>query len=357
MKPLHGFAVLPLFFLGARGLHLHRDQDVRRCVRTYADDLDKVRQGLGGPIRTHPLLPASTSSRAVVIGAGSGNTGTHSIYLALKQLGFTAWHAAKNKTWDARRSRIKRLLHKKQHEQRRLCRQELRNFNYTALLDGCDAVVDMPTAEIFLNMYLSFPNAQVILSTRPPASWVEGRTRVHPKVAAPIQEPCGLVLRDFTSDELAKIYALNNGLVRCLVPRHRLLEFDLWADPKVRVNGMMGELGRFLNRPTLDGPFPYIVPGVTNESAVAIKLHDAKSISSTPDNGGMVSAGGMADGANCPSWLQDAVNFPLLKRLVDKNCEVDIGIDEDGWDLDGGSLDFSEDKDREDWSFAQWRFS
>ena len=52
-------------------------------------------------------------NRRVIIGAGSGNTGTHSIYHALTEFGFVTWHASKNKTWDNKRSKIRTILRKK----------------------------------------------------------------------------------------------------------------------------------------------------------------------------------------------------------------------------------------------------
>lgn len=258
-------------------------REIGECVRRYADGLDAAEDGLGSAIRNHPLKSVSTSSREIIIGAGSGNTGTHSIHSALTQLGLLTWHAAKNKTWDERRGKIRSILKHRSaksssSKQRRLageegnCQQKLRNFNYTKLLDSCDAVVDMPTAEVFLELFLSFPKAKVILSTRPAASWVEARTRTHAGVAPPMQEPCGgLALKDFSEKVLERVYELNNDLVRCLVPPEQFFELDFWTDPPERAENMMAELAFFVGGyDTLShattGTLPHVVPGIGQEN-------------------------------------------------------------------------------------------
>jgi len=313
-------------------------EDVKFCVKQYARSLHGVKPGLGAFIRDHPLKTKSTSNKPVIIGAGSGNTGTHSVYNALKSLKLEAWHAAKSKTWDARRAEIKNILHYKVakhegHQQKRHeCEKKLRSFDYVQLLNGTDAVVDMPTAEVFLNLFLSFPKAKVILSTRPPRSWVEGRMRTHPSVSPPIQEPCGLQLQDFTAQELARLYSLNNAFVRCLVPKQQLLEFDLWTDSDTRMSGLMRELAEFVGLQALAAPLPHVVPGAIPAAVDAATAAAPKVTSYLPVAIAAAQATlnpPPATKESCMAWLDDhvkntsTVDFGQFRQAMTGACDMD----------------------------------
>merc|ERR1712217_546071 len=97
------------------------------------------------------------------------------------------------------------------------CTARLRSFDYTTLLPKFDAWLDTPTAELFLDIFLSFPKAKVILTTRPADEWVTARKSWMDMAYPPIHEPCGRLGQvadgTFTDTELAALFTLLNELV------------------------------------------------------------------------------------------------------------------------------------------------
>jgi hypothetical protein len=237
----------------------------RKCVNMYADGLDKVRKNLGHSIRNHPMKVAAASHRHIVIGAGSGTTATHSLQRALQLLGMHTSHYMDKPKYAEWATKLVNILGGQDAPNTPMsasaaakCRQELRQFNYTSLPSTVDAVLDTPVAELFINILLSFPNAQVILTTRPAADWVRSR-RKHDKSDGfvPFQEPCGLYIgygaTVFNDAELETLFDLNNELVRCLVPKKQLFEINVWTEPRKRMDSMMTELAGFLGIYDFDG--------------------------------------------------------------------------------------------------------
>jgi hypothetical protein len=93
----------------------------------------------------------------IVIGAGWGRTGTHSLYEALTMLGFKTYHMVENfknqdvafwtkKFKDPNSVGIHEVLGKK----------------------GYDATVDWPAAPFYEEMMERYPNGKVILTLRDP---------------------------------------------------------------------------------------------------------------------------------------------------------------------------------------------
>lgn len=245
----------------------------RMCIDAYADGLDQVRPNLGHSIRGHPLTTVATSQRDLILGAGSGSTATHSLQGALRMFGLTVSHYTDNPRHRKWTRRILSILGgayapkvPMNETSASRCRQELRLLNYSSLPSSIDAVMDTPVAEMFIDMFLSFPRARVILTTRPPHDWVATRL-LHDKDDGfvPIQEPCGLYLgygrTIFSHAEIAGLFDLNNRFVRCFVPKTQLFELNVWLDPKERMKTMMTDLAQFLGISNFSGegiPFPHL---------------------------------------------------------------------------------------------------
>lgn len=209
-----------------------------RCVKLYADGLDKVQPGLGDSIRAHPGTVKKSVPRTIVFGVGSGTTATKSLAKTLGGLishfgmNFKVSHwlhsPQENCEWISSLLRILNYRWGDRHK----CLKELRTFDYTAVADSVGAVMDFPTYELFINFYLSFPNARWILTTRPSKDWALARTTHHVNTSWPIQEPCGYhITKNSRQDTLARAFDLTNDFIRCVVPPHRLLEIDPFTQP------------------------------------------------------------------------------------------------------------------------------
>merc|ERR550525_1734700 len=89
----------------------------------------------------------------------------------------------------------------------------------------------MPSAELFFDFCWTFPDAKFILTTRPALEWAKSRKLHLPYSSlAPIEEPCGYYIDDFADEVSAKLFEHHNNLVRCMVPKERLFEINVWTD-------------------------------------------------------------------------------------------------------------------------------
>jgi hypothetical protein len=214
----------------------------------------------------------ATSERNLILGAGSGSTATHSLQKALKMLGLTTSHYTDNHRHRKWARQILNLLGgayapdvPMNETSANACRQELRLFNYSSLSSSVDAVLDTPVAETFIDIFLSFPRARVILTSRPSSNWVRSRlSQDKDDGFVPLQEPCGLYLgfgrTKFDKKEIADLFDLNNRLVKCIVPKAQLFEINVWAEPQGRMDTMMTDLAQFLGIRNFRGngiPFPH----------------------------------------------------------------------------------------------------
>lgn len=96
-----------------------------------------------------------------VIGAGHGRTGTHSLKLALEELGF------------GRCYHMSELL---EHPERIQHWEALYSGNpvdWNALFDGYQATVDYPANLCYQKILTNYPDAKVILTVRDPESWYD----------------------------------------------------------------------------------------------------------------------------------------------------------------------------------------
>lgn len=252
------------------------DPRTRACINSYANKLDQIIPGTGDNVRSHPLVPATKSPNKIVLGAGFGTTATTSLNKALGMMSMNAHHmpwslryiiqalrgcrrgAFYFKTQQACFSQpacrkmwflgcnITTIMPEVQRDQ---CLDYVRNFDYTSVTQGgVNAITDTPVAELFIDLFLTFPNARVILTTRNSVEWVQSRKKHH-AAHWPVQEPCGLQMNRaplLNDKKYAKFFDLHSELVRCLVPAERLLEFDVKTDSPERMQGLMGEIAAFL---------------------------------------------------------------------------------------------------------------
>jgi len=265
--------VLFAWFAHTDGLELGEQAEtkygaIRECVHQYAQGLHDVKPGLGDSMMAHPLRPVQVSDRQIIFGAGVGTTGTRSLKVALGALGARVVHCCNTPAvtsimapygLGASLEDRKPMSNKEILE----CRAALHSFNYASMPVHTDAFMDTPVAEVFLNLFLAYPRAKVILTTRNATEWVATRIKHHALNGfAPMQEPCGLFMqypRDtFDVEELERLFELQNDLVRCLVPQQQLLEINVWTETPQRMEGFMDELADFLvlPRPNAAEPFP-----------------------------------------------------------------------------------------------------
>lgn len=235
-----------------------------QCVADYAAGLDALRPGLGDQVREIPLEPRDQDWRDIVFGVGSGTTATHLADDALTHIGLTGMHWDLNDTWThdlvtimgrcAHKDALVCRLDRHEYEYHfgtfssaeiKECRDKLNNFPFTSLSNKLDYVTDEPIDQLFLHLYLAFPNAKFILSNRPAEDYAEQRHANHTGGFAPIQDPCGDHVLFYSKPELAAMLGLHNDLVRCIVPSWRLFEYNLWTDPAERSNEIATKLGKF----------------------------------------------------------------------------------------------------------------
>ena len=176
------------------------------------------------------------TSRNLVIGAGMGTTGTHGLVVALEELGLHGYHYK-----DARASANE---HAREHKLPEFlteivegmlantsqCHETIENFDFSQLPENVDYVSDTPFTESFLDVYFQFPEAKVVLTTRPSLEWAKSR-RKHGNSPPPVMRPCGLQgLKEYSDEDLAAMLEAYHDLVRCVVPRKNLLELNLFEE-------------------------------------------------------------------------------------------------------------------------------
>lgn len=195
-----------------------------------------------------------------VIGAGFGRTGTASLKRALETLGLGPCHhmeevikaPAEVPTWEA------------------AARGE--KVDWTRFLRGWGAAVDFPAALYYRELMEAFPDAKVILTTRPAEAWYQSmRTTIVPTLTrfpitlvAPwlpyVSGPARVmgptkIKRDLLDRFAEKQHVLDafhawSEEVKRTVPEDRLLSYE--------VKDGWGPLCAFLEVPVPDVPFPRV---------------------------------------------------------------------------------------------------
>ena len=231
----------------------------RACLAKYADEIDKaavmtahdassthsegsseVLHSIAASLRRRhkTVRAAAKSQRVVVLGAGFGSTGTDVVASALAQVGLTSWRApelylglkdgvarsAPNMTANQWRQKIVQPWVLASDS----CNKQLDKVSYK-VPDEVDAYLDRPSAEAFLDMWWTYPNAKVILSSRStPLEWARHRTEHYASnggLNAPVARPCGSArVHKLSLAANAHLVSAHAELVRCVVPKEQLLE-------------------------------------------------------------------------------------------------------------------------------------
>jgi hypothetical protein len=185
----------------------------------------------------------------VVVGAGVGRTGTHSLKLALEQL------------LDAPCHHMLEMLADPSQIPAWIDAIEGRPVDWSAMLARYRAIVDWPGGSFWPELSAAYPDALVLLSVRDPESWYRSASNTiflsfdtMPPEAKPWLDAVRRLLHDRFSDRLDDPTAMmdafmrHNDAVRAGVPASRLLEWtpgDGWEPICDR-----------LGVPVPDQPFP-----------------------------------------------------------------------------------------------------
>lgn len=205
----------------------------------------------------------------MVIGAGFGRTGTHSLKIALEMLGFSPCyhmvevftHAGHSEAWEeAARSG---------------------GMDWNALVGPYKAAVDWPASFFWRELMKAYPDAKIILTERDPEAWYKSisstifdfmQREVDPKTIDPIraaQRRMGRYIvsertfnNRFDKEHVLDAYRQNSAAVKRDVPKEKLLVFDAPDGWKPLCN--------FLNVPVPDTPYP--LTNTTEEFRARIPL-------------------------------------------------------------------------------------
>jgi hypothetical protein len=180
-----------------------------------------------------------------VIGAGLGRTGTHSLKLALDELGFgPCHHMSEVMTNPTQRDRW-----------RAKARGEA--IDWEALYEGYRSAVDWPTAHYWRELSEVYPDAKLILTVRDPDQWHRSVTKTIAEtmvggdpdsfgVRVIFNEVFGGRIMD--RDHAVAVYEAHNAAVKAAIPPERLLVYEVAQG--------WGPLCSHLGVPVPEAPFP-----------------------------------------------------------------------------------------------------
>ncbi|MEO8446635.1 MAG: sulfotransferase family protein [bacterium] len=213
-----------------------------------------------------------------IIGSGVGRTGTHSLKVALEQLGFgKCYHMIE-------------LFENPEGIKYFQQAERGSDVNWDELFEGYASAVDYPVARYYKQLMKYYPDAKIIQTVRDPESWFKSMSQTIFKVSQPslgtklkliMKLPFSSAIRkklpififngklvesefgkDLTNkEEIIKRFIRRNEEVIKIVPKENLLLFnakDGWEP-----------LCRFLNVPVPTTPYP-----VTNSTAEFLKSAD-----------------------------------------------------------------------------------
>jgi len=250
---------------------LHAESTTSQCINTYAHGLDQIRQGLGDSIRAHPGVVA-TSPAPVIFGTGSGTTGTDSLATALQtimtfygergQVMHKCDGVADNCAWARGVTNLSTSIRGWiELSSVQDCIQGMRGFDFSSISPAVNAYVGGGSFELFIDMFLSFPNARFILTSRPPDEWAFSRMQKEAHPQWPMQEPCQ-GFYDLEMETMSQMYSLTNDFIRCTVPADRFLEIDMFSHPTTHTMKRIREFLGFKENPDIDNlEFPHVAAG------------------------------------------------------------------------------------------------
>jgi Sulfotransferase domain len=162
----------------------------------------------------------------VVVGAGVGRTGTHSLKIALEQL------------LDAPCHHMLEILGDPTQIPAWTDAIEGRPVDWSAMLSNYRAIVDWPGGSFWHELSAANPDALVLLSIRDPESWYRSASNTifltfdnMPSEIAPWMDTVRKLLHDRFSDRfddpttMMDAFTRHNDTVRAEVPADRLLEW------------------------------------------------------------------------------------------------------------------------------------
>lgn len=162
----------------------------------------------------------------VVVGAGVGRTGTHSLKIALERL------------LDAPCHHMLEILGDPTQVPAWTDAIEGRPVDWAAMLSAYRAIVDWPGGSFWPELSAANPDALVLLSVRDPESWYRSASNTifltfdnMPPEIAPWMDSVRKLLRDRFSDRfddpeaMMDAFRRHNDTVRAQIPADRLLEW------------------------------------------------------------------------------------------------------------------------------------
>lgn len=189
-----------------------------------------------------------------VIGAGLGRTGTHSLKLALNQLGLGPCHHME-------------AVIQAMPQQVPLWVAAIKGRpDWAAIFQGFNSAVDWPTASFYAALATEYPAAKFVLTHRDPQSWADsfGETiykllqeRHKMTMPPPVQEWLDMaqgvialtgIGEGLGRDQLIALFLAHNAAVKAAIPPDRLL---VW-----QVKEGWGPLCTFLGVAAPADPFP-----------------------------------------------------------------------------------------------------
>jgi hypothetical protein len=234
------------------------------CIQSYRGSLEQILPGSGRHLHLRewggsgmPLMPGKL---APVLGAALGTTAGRSLAVFAKQIGLRTHHDLSEdkpkKSWAALLNAVRgKHANGSNLNTHNECADALNAFDFGTLLsDGFDVLLDTLVADQFLDFYALSPNSKVILSTQSAKKWIEARLKHHPlDQHLPVQSRCGAKLQDVDAGVAARMFEAHQELVRCMVPKDKLLELDVLSGTSVDT----GRIAQFLGKsPNWEIPFP-----------------------------------------------------------------------------------------------------
>ena len=192
-----------------------------------------------------------------VIGSGFGRTGTMSLKNALEQLGFGPCH------------HMEEVFEHPEQVPHWEAVAAGKDVDWKSVFEGYRSQIDWPGAHVWRELAAAYPEAKVVHSIRPEASWWNSFSKtigkffanykdmpLPPHVSAMADAMMEVIVRQtfngqFTDQTTAlAAYRRRTEQVREAIPAERLLVFDVaegWEP-----------LCQFLEVPVPDGPFPHL---------------------------------------------------------------------------------------------------
>lgn len=159
-----------------------RSSPFHACVADYSSKLNRIEKGLGDGVTTRVRELTSNigprtklQQKPIIFGAGFGDTATRSLHSALRLMGHKGEHNGQtNHKLAGYIGRFSRLQHHDSNCLKKMKQLFPNKFEYRH-----GYMLDAPTAELFLDLYVTFPNAKFIYTGRNSTTWAQKRYKAH----------------------------------------------------------------------------------------------------------------------------------------------------------------------------------